>query len=160
MLCRFVEEGKDKCYEYFPKSEGKMVFGDFVIECTSRETIPDADGATCGTLEVTNRERKEKARLCSYNLVEHIWYENWYDHAAPENFNATFELVQLARKKRKNSPVVVHCSAGVGRTGCFVAIELASHMAATRSNFKMESVLKRMRDQRMHCIQNDVVRVT
>lgn len=46
---------------------------------------------------------------------------------------------------------------GVGRTGCFVAIELAAHMAATKANFKMETVLKEIRDQRMHSIQNDVV---
>ncbi|ETN73350.1 Protein-tyrosine phosphatase [Necator americanus] len=148
MLCRFFEEGKEKCYEYFPKSEGKLVFGDFVIECISRSVIPDTDGATCGILEVKNRGRKEK--------IQHIWYENWMDHAAPENFKASFELVQIARAKRNNAPVVVHCSAGIGRTGCFVGIELAAHMVATRTNFKMESVLKEMRDQRMQSIQNDV----
>ncbi|EYC40381.1 hypothetical protein Y032_0616g694 [Ancylostoma ceylanicum] len=149
MLCRFFEEGKEKCYEYFPKTEGKLVFGDFVIECTYRMPIPDGDGATCGTLEVTHKGGKKEK-------IEHIWYENWADHAAPDNFRAAFDLIQIARTKRQNSPVVVHCSAGVGRTGCFVAIELAAHMAATKTIFRMETVLREIRDQRMHSIQNDV----
>ncbi|KIH65685.1 Protein-tyrosine phosphatase [Ancylostoma duodenale] len=133
MLCRFIEEGKEKCYEYFPKNEGKLVFGDFVIESSYRMPIPDGDGATSAMLEVTHKGKKEK--------VEHIWYENWADHAAPENFRATFDLIQMARS---------------WTNWMFVAIELAAHMAATKSNFKMETVLREIRDQRMHSIQNDV----
>lgn len=36
------------------------MFGDFVIECTSRVPIPDTDGATCGALEVAHKGKKEK----------------------------------------------------------------------------------------------------
>ncbi|KAK5969352.1 hypothetical protein GCK32_006785, partial [Trichostrongylus colubriformis] len=75
---------------------------------------------------------------------------------APDNFKATVELIRLARKKRQNAPVVVHCSAGVGRSGCFVGIEMAAHEAATKPVFSMETVLKTLRDQRMHSIQNDI----
>ncbi|CAJ0603231.1 unnamed protein product [Cylicocyclus nassatus] len=147
-LCRFSEEGKEKCYEYLPRNEGIMVFGDFVIECICRNKLPETDGATCGLLEVKSRGRKEQ--------VEHILYENWYDHAAPENFNASFELIQIAKRKRKNAPVVVHCSAGVGRTGCFVGVELAAHWAATKKTLQMDLLLKELRDQRMHSVQTDV----
>ncbi|KAE9421058.1 hypothetical protein Angca_008771, partial [Angiostrongylus cantonensis] len=148
MLCRFIEEGKEKCYEYFPKSEGRIRIGKFTIDCKSREALPDADGATCGKLEITYMGRKMR--------IEHLWYENWLDHAAPDNFRATFKLIRITREKRLNAPVVVHCSAGVGRSGCFVAVELALHEAATKSVFKMDTVLKDLRDQRMHCIQSDM----
>ncbi|WKY04516.1 hypothetical protein Q1695_005489 [Nippostrongylus brasiliensis] len=148
MLCRFIEGGQEKCCEYIPKSRGRLVFGSFKIECTAREILPNTDGATCGQIEVTFIGRTYK--------LEHIWYENWADHAAPENLAATMELLRVCRKKRQNAPVLIHCSAGVGRSGCFVAIELAAHHAATRPVFSMEAVLKDLRDQRMHCIQNDM----
>ncbi|KAK6059531.1 Protein-tyrosine phosphatase [Cooperia oncophora] len=148
MLCKFIEEGKEKCCEYFPKSGGISVIGAYKIDASDREVIPDADGATYGRFDVTFEGKTYK--------VDHIWYENWADHMAPDNFKATMELVRLARKKRQNAPVLVHCSAGVGRSGCFVAIELAAHQAATNPNFSMETVLKTLRDQRMHSIQNDI----
>ncbi|KAK6014282.1 Protein-tyrosine phosphatase [Ostertagia ostertagi] len=149
MLCKFIEEGKEKCCEYFPKNgAGIAVVGAFKIDAFDREVIPDADGATYGRFEVSFAGKTHQ--------VDHIWYENWADHMAPDNFKATVELIRLARKKRQNAPVVVHCSAGVGRSACFVAIEMAAHHAATNSSFSMETVLKNLRDQRMHSIQNDI----
>uniref|UniRef100_A0A7I4YKB9 Protein-tyrosine phosphatase n=1 Tax=Haemonchus contortus TaxID=6289 RepID=A0A7I4YKB9_HAECO len=148
MLCKLVEDGKEKCVEYFPRNGGTSIVGSYKINAFDRKVISDADGATCGRLDVLFEGKT--------HTVEHIWYENWADHTAPENFKATVELIRLARKKRQNAPVIVHCSAGVGRSGCFVAIEMAAHIAATTSCFSMEMVLKAIRDQRMHSIQNDM----
>ncbi|KJH52105.1 Protein-tyrosine phosphatase [Dictyocaulus viviparus] len=105
MLCKFIEEGKEKCCEYFPKREGSLEIGKFLIECKSREVIPETDGVTCGKLEVTYMGKKTKV---------------------------------------------------LGRSGCFVAVELALHEAATKSVFRMDTVLKDLRDQRMHCVQSDM----
>ncbi|VDL79618.1 unnamed protein product [Nippostrongylus brasiliensis] len=64
---------------------------------------------------------------------------------------------ELGRSRSSGKSCCYHgIATGVGRSGCFVAIELAAHHAATRPVFSMEAVLKDLRDQRMHCIQNDM----
>lgn len=63
-------------------------------------------------------------------MIYHYWYKAWPDHTLPENPNVLLELIKLVESNRKfddglvKGPVLVHCSAGVGRTGCFLALSI------------------------------------
>ncbi|VDO33624.1 unnamed protein product [Haemonchus placei] len=140
MLCKLVEDGKEKCVEYFPRNGGENL----------RHLMIFPTSIFLTDLEHLTTQLSEKCGVNPSFQVEHIWYENWADHTAPENFKATVELIRLARKKRQNAPVIVHCSAGDLSEECAAP-------AATTSSFSMEMVLKAIRDQRMHSIQNDMV---
>ncbi|XP_027867324.1 tyrosine-protein phosphatase non-receptor type 7 [Xiphophorus couchianus] len=64
--------------------------------------------------------------------VRHYWFSSWPDHHIPECIVSLLKLVEEVETHRKslepitdavpgNGPIIVHCSAGIGRTGCFIA---------------------------------------
>ena len=63
-------------------------------------------------------------------VITHYWYRNWKDCQAPSQLQTILQLIhKVAKDKNKDyskSPILVHCSAGVGRTGVFIAL---SHLA-------------------------------
>jgi len=57
--------------------------------------------------------------------ISHFWYTGWLDHQTPEKTKGLLELVQemlLWHRDEDHGPIVVHCSAGIGRTGCFISV--------------------------------------
>ena len=73
-------------------------------------------------LDVTHRG----PTVCSNRVIVHIQFTNWLDRAVPEDAGNLIQLVQLTRVMYNQfsnkqgdtpSPLLVHCSAGVGRTG-------------------------------------------
>lgn len=57
--------------------------------------------------------------------VTHLWWRDWPDKGVPKTANGIGHYIDAARASREESggPVVIHCSAGVGRTGCFLGID-------------------------------------
>ncbi|KAK6025744.1 Protein-tyrosine phosphatase, partial [Ostertagia ostertagi] len=67
------------------------------------------------------------------------------------------ELELLSRVRGTNKPIIVHCSAGIGRTGTVVAIEyILERMQAGVECAAMNDLLKELRNQRAYTIQNDL----
>lgn len=57
---------------------------------------------------------------------------------------------------KDKGPIVVHCSAGVGRTGTFIAVDMALEQADKESKVDIAGIITRMREQRMKMVQTDV----
>ncbi|PIO39042.1 hypothetical protein AB205_0026540, partial [Aquarana catesbeiana] len=61
-------------------------------------------------------------------IVKHYWYTSWPDHKTPDSAQPLLQLMLDVDEDRKafagRGPVVVHCSAGIGRTGCFIATSI------------------------------------
>lgn len=59
-------------------------------------------------------------------LITHYWYRNWPDDTAPTQSQTILTLIETVEKYKifseSNSPILVHCSAGVGRTGVFITL--------------------------------------
>ncbi|NWU60325.1 PTN5 phosphatase, partial [Pterocles burchelli] len=58
--------------------------------------------------------------------LKHYWYTSWPDQKTPDQAPPLLQLVleveeAMQSAEEKNAPVIVHCSAGIGRTGCFIA---------------------------------------
>ncbi|KHN72487.1 Receptor-type tyrosine-protein phosphatase C [Toxocara canis] len=85
--------------------------------------------------------------------VEHIAWNNWPDRGVPENYLACFRL--LARLK-SFTHIIVHCSAGIGRTGTVVGLEMALQTFTAGEKLSMVDVVKELRRQRPGSVQTDV----
>jgi len=57
--------------------------------------------------------------------ITHLWWRDWPDKGVPKTANGIGHYIDAARASREEhgGPVVIHCSAGVGRTGCFLGID-------------------------------------
>lgn len=178
MLTQTFELGKEKCAQYFPldHEDPTMILevdetDPFVVdEEHGREDVNVLGEVTL--LETTFDEksrseiRKLELRLGSESkIVWHFLFAGWPDHTKPEGEDreALLELIELSGSKcGPNNPRVVHCSAGVGRTGTFIALdhlvkELGSGQLLNVTDPEEDPVFEtvdRMREQRMMMVIN------
>nr|KAF7432091.1 hypothetical protein H0235_005015 [Vespula pensylvanica] len=141
MMTRLHEAAKTKCDIYFPLDKNnRLQAGPFTIIVNS---INNKDSYTVRDLEI----RYEKER----RHVQHYWYDSWPDHAVPQAADA---LVNLAAEVNALSgPVVVHCSAGIGRTGCFIALAIGMTQLLRDGNVDVLGILCQMRYDRGGMVQ-------
>lgn len=85
----------------------------------------------------------------------HLWYTAWPDHKAPESPQQLLGLVlEVERLRTKNKgPVVVHCSAGIGRTGCFVASSIGVRQLLEENSVDVLGIVCSLRRDRGGMVQ-------
>ncbi|KAK6015782.1 Protein-tyrosine phosphatase, partial [Ostertagia ostertagi] len=76
------------------------------------------------------------------------------DKTVPKSLLAVFRILQAVRNS--SNPIVVHCSAGIGRTGSMVAIEMCLQTLLAGKTLNLLEVCRKLRDQRMHSVQVEV----
>ncbi|XP_030649300.1 receptor-type tyrosine-protein phosphatase eta [Chanos chanos] len=116
MLTRCNEQGRVKCEEYWP-AETKH-FNNLVVTTTSEIPLEDW---TIRDFDIKNVKTAET------RSVRHFHFTAWPDHGVPETTELLINFRHLVREHMdqysRHSPTLVHCSAGVGRTGTFIAID-------------------------------------
>ncbi|XP_061466171.1 tyrosine-protein phosphatase non-receptor type 5 isoform X3 [Rhineura floridana] len=111
-----IEEMNEKCTEYWP--EEQVTYEG--IEITVNRVIQADDYR----LRLITLKKGEEIR----NL-KHYWYTSWPDQKTPDQAPPLLQLVQEVEEavqceEENNAPIIVHCSAGIGRTGCFIATSI------------------------------------
>ncbi|XP_071978138.1 tyrosine-protein phosphatase non-receptor type 4 isoform X2 [Engystomops pustulosus] len=146
MLTTQVERGRVKCHQYWPETTGSSEFGNFKITCHSEEGNP---AYVFREMTLTNLEKEESRPLTQ------IQYTAWPDHGVPDDSSDFLDFVCLVRQKRLNceEPVVVHCSAGIGRTGVLITMETAMCLMECNQAVYPLDIVRTMRDQRAMMIQ-------
>ncbi|KAE9415716.1 hypothetical protein Angca_006985, partial [Angiostrongylus cantonensis] len=154
MLCNCVETGKIKCAPYWPDKVGetKSFSGIDITNIQMRAMSPDEPSISVSVLVIkfskpdgTNESRE----------VRHYQWLDWPDRGVPPCRLTSMELLSRIRGTRK--PIIVHCSAGIGRTGTIVAIEyILERMQAGVECATMCDLLKELRNHRAWSIQNDL----
>ncbi|KAI6241265.1 Receptor-type tyrosine-protein phosphatase epsilon [Aphelenchoides fujianensis] len=86
-------------------------------------------------------------------ICSHFLWNGWPDRGVPENFMA---CLRLLAKLKALSPVIVHCSAGIGRTGTIVGLEMAQQTLCSGEKLKMAALVKELRAHRHGSVQTDV----
>ncbi|XP_067399680.1 receptor-type tyrosine-protein phosphatase epsilon-like [Emydura macquarii macquarii] len=145
MLTGLVEQNKTKCEQYWP--EGERAYGDLTV--TPRETHP-----TTGL--VTRTFRLERAGCPLPRHVEQFHYLLWPDHGVPSNPARLLQLVEMVNERVSEAPagpVLVHCSAGIGRTGTFIALDFLLKMARAEGSVDVFRCVQRLREQRVSMVQ-------
>ncbi|NXL53837.1 PTN3 phosphatase, partial [Podilymbus podiceps] len=97
---------------------------------------------------ITNVETEQQ------HTVTHLQYVAWPDHGVPDDSMDFLEFVTCMRPKRiENEPVLVHCSAGIGRTGVLVTMETAMCLIERNQPVYPLDIVRKMRDQRAMMVQ-------
>ncbi|XP_067258289.1 receptor-type tyrosine-protein phosphatase eta-like isoform X2 [Chanodichthys erythropterus] len=116
MLTKCNEQGRVKCEEYWPADINH--FNNLTVTTTSEIPLEDW---TLRDFEVKNVKTAET------RSVRHFHFTAWPDHGVPETTELLINFRHLVREHMdqysRHSPTLVHCSAGVGRTGTFIAID-------------------------------------
>lgn len=180
MLTQTFEAGREKCAQYFPldSKQASMILSEeesdpFVTEDNSQEEAPKNIGKVTlleSTFDPKSRSEIRKLELTigsESKIVWHFLFAGWADYSKPEGSDreALLELIKLsAAKSGPDNPRVVHCSAGVGRTGTFIALdhllqELESGQLLQVADSQTDPVFEtvnQMREQRMMMVYNEM----
>ncbi|XP_067357782.1 receptor-type tyrosine-protein phosphatase eta [Channa argus] len=116
MLTRCNEQGRVKCEQYW--SSGTKHYENITVKTNSEIPLEDW---TIRDFSIKNVKTAET------RSVRHFHFTAWPDHGVPETTELLISFRHLVREHMdqfsKHSPTVVHCSAGVGRTGTFITID-------------------------------------
>lgn len=151
MLANCVEGGKAKCEKYWPELNDSVQCGSFSITCTEQDFTDDLMISRL----VLSCDKSDDVRP-----LTHFQYMSWPDFGVPESPAPLLELVLAVNECRGNSnnpeaPVVVHCSAGIGRTGtyCVVATCLETYEGGD-NQIDIRGTLYQMRGERAGMVQS------
>ncbi|KAM9854760.1 phosphatidylinositol phosphatase PTPRQ [Aulostomus maculatus] len=145
MLTQCYEKGRIRCHKYWPEDNKPMsVFSDILISKVSEEILPDW---TVRTLKVEKHGH--------YILVRHFNYTSWPEHGVPESCSTLIKFVKAVRAHRHdNATIAVHCSAGVGRTGVFIALDHLIQHVRDHDFVDVYGLVAELRSERMCMVQN------
>ncbi|XP_037586407.1 receptor-type tyrosine-protein phosphatase C isoform X3 [Cebus imitator] len=148
MVTRCEEGNRNKCAEYWPSvEEGTRAFGDVVVKINQYKRCPDY---IIQKLSIINKKEKTAGRE-----VTHIQFTSWPDHGVPEDPHL---LLKLRRRVNAFSnffsgPIVVHCSAGVGRTGTYIGIDAMLEGLEAENKVDVYGYVVKLRRQRCLMVQ-------
>ncbi|XP_061239124.1 tyrosine-protein phosphatase non-receptor type 11-like isoform X3 [Bos javanicus] len=120
MTTREVERGRNKCFRYWPELHGSQEYGHLHV-CNMAEHW--AQGYCVRELQVWRPDQEE-----SPHTVKHYQYFSWPDHGVPAEPTGVLSFLEEVNRTHSSmpgaGPMVVHCSAGIGRTGTIIVIDI------------------------------------
>uniref|UniRef100_A0A8D0AL61 Tyrosine-protein phosphatase non-receptor type 9 n=1 Tax=Sander lucioperca TaxID=283035 RepID=A0A8D0AL61_SANLU len=160
MTTRVVERGRVKCGQYWPLEEGRTEqHGYFLVRNTHIQVFQDFK---LSHLELYNTQSGERREVC------HYLYVSWPDFGVPKSASAMLDFREHVLQRREAAvqslgsswtgppggpPVVVHCSAGIGRTGTFCTLDICLSRLEDIATVDIRQTVRRMRTQRAFSIQ-------
>uniref|UniRef100_A0A8C5QNL7 Receptor-type tyrosine-protein phosphatase C n=1 Tax=Leptobrachium leishanense TaxID=445787 RepID=A0A8C5QNL7_9ANUR len=147
MVTRCEEGNRNKCAQYWPTEEGdSAMFGDIEVTMREEKFFPDYISRK---LHITHKRDK------SERDVTHIQFTVWPDHGVPDDPNL---LLKLRRRIKSLSnffsgPIVIHCSAGVGRTGTYISIDAMLEGVEDEGRVDVYGYVVQLRRQRCLMVQ-------
>ncbi|XP_068508385.1 receptor-type tyrosine-protein phosphatase S isoform X12 [Syngnathus scovelli] len=147
MMTRLEEKSRIKCDQYWP-SRGSETYG--MTQVTLLDTIELATFCV-RTFSLHKNGSSEKREVRQFQFTA------WPDHGVPE-YPTPF-LAFLRRVKTCNppdaGPIIAHCSAGVGRTGCFIVIDAMLERIKHEKTVDIYGHVTLMRSQRNYMVQTE-----
>ena len=153
MLCNLIENGREKCANYWEANLRK-----YKLIKTGNENLI-VDGLIIRNFQIVDKTSN------NYKNIMQIHLTTWDDHTAPiSNYNKIKFMIDLIDRNKKNSPVVVHCSAGVGRTGTFISLYNLYHEIIGQINnkftreikFSILNLVRKLKEMRLNLVENEV----
>ncbi|XP_010158961.1 PREDICTED: phosphatidylinositol phosphatase PTPRQ-like, partial [Eurypyga helias] len=146
MLTQCFEKGRIRCHQYWPEDNKPVtVFGDIVITKLMEDIQIDW---TIRDLKIERHGDCMMVRQCNFT--------SWPEHGVPETTAPIIHFVKLVRASRAHdsTPMVVHCSAGVGRTGVYIALDHLTQHVNDHDFVDIYGLVAELRSERMCMVQN------
>ncbi|XP_060587164.1 receptor-type tyrosine-protein phosphatase kappa-like [Ruditapes philippinarum] len=147
MLTNLIEEGKEKCEQYWPNEGTSHMFGNIKVRT---EKIDNFSQFVKRTLQVKKEGSKQKPRT-----VTQYHFTAWPDKGVPKNASSLVQFMSRLKHDivEQNGPIVVHCSAGVARTGIFIALDFLTEQGKVMRYIDVFGTITAFRSQRVCLVQ-------
>ncbi|XP_052794507.1 uncharacterized protein LOC128227739 isoform X2 [Mya arenaria] len=143
MLTNLIEMAAVKCLQYWPEMEQTCSFGGIDISITGVEEFRDYEIRTL----IAEKAQSDSRRIKQYH------FKAWPDKDVPDNGWCLVEFLNAVETQSTNAPIIVHCSAGVGRTGTFIALDNLVDQARTEKCVRPLQMVEALRHQRVNMVQ-------
>ncbi|KAF7648229.1 hypothetical protein LDENG_00159960, partial [Lucifuga dentata] len=139
-----LKEKNEKCVLYWPEKRG--IYGKVEVLINS---IRECEHYTTRSLTLKCGNQT--------HMLQHYWYTSWPDHKTPDSALPLLQLMDDVETDRRTAttagPVIVHCSAGIGRTGCFIATMIGCQQLQLEGVVDVLSITCQLRADRGGMIQ-------
>uniref|UniRef100_A0A8C2FKQ5 protein-tyrosine-phosphatase n=1 Tax=Cyprinus carpio TaxID=7962 RepID=A0A8C2FKQ5_CYPCA len=146
MVTNLVEVGRVKCCKYWP--DDTEIYRDMKVTLIETQLLSEY---VIRTFAVEKRGAHEIREIRQFHFT------GWPDHGVP--YHATGLLGFVRRVKAKSpanaGPMVIHCSAGAGRTGCFIVIDIMLDMAEREGVVDIYNCVRELRSRRVNMVQTE-----
>uniref|UniRef100_A0A8C7RLU8 protein-tyrosine-phosphatase n=1 Tax=Oncorhynchus mykiss TaxID=8022 RepID=A0A8C7RLU8_ONCMY len=161
MTTKEMERGRNKCVRYWPDLNATKEFGKVSVknveECQAQDYI----------LRELERLQKASQNLLRSlrELVRYIWhyqYLSWPDHGVPNEPGGVLSFLEQVNRTQsaipETGPIVVHCSAGIGRTGTIIVIDILIDIINRQGldcDIDIPKTIQSVRQQRSGMVQTE-----
>ncbi|XP_048022875.1 tyrosine-protein phosphatase non-receptor type 13 isoform X3 [Megalobrama amblycephala] len=148
MMTQEVEGGKVKCQRYWPDTPHSPEMVDDRLQIT---LVKDQhlDNFVIRLIEVKDIQTDEIQR------VTHLNYTGWPDHGTPTQPEQLLTFISYMRHIHQSGPIITHCSAGIGRSGTLICIDVVLGLISKDADFDISDVVRTMRLQRQGMVQTE-----
>lgn len=166
MLTELEENGREKCFDYIKDMEVKFnenfmkylkYYGNEKFKVSKMETREEFNGGIeIREIKIFDELKNESKK------IRHFWIRNWPDFGVPDLSNDNnLNCIKLLNGEKFNNTLIVHCSAGVGRSGTFIGLHWIYNNIANSGgssnkfniNYDILNVVINMRKCRMMMVQ-------
>ncbi|XP_046430615.1 receptor-type tyrosine-protein phosphatase H isoform X1 [Neodiprion fabricii] len=146
MVTQLVEKGKEKCHQYYPNMREHFEYEDITIRCSTQ-----LDFVFYTQRNIVLQKGNDRRTLM------HLHFKEWSDHGIPDDFHSMIQFCQIVRRhiNESKSVAVIHCSAGVGRTGTLMAIDILLQQIRDSKKLDVFGTVFNLRKDRINMVQTE-----
>ncbi|XP_078284474.1 FERM and PDZ domain-containing protein 2 [Rhinoraja longicauda] len=145
MMTRQHERGKVKCHGYWPdKLHRPMNVNKYLLSLESHQVVDSFE---------INVIRMAEVETGDVHYVKHLRFVSWPDHGVPSSSEQLVRFILYMGDVHHTGPLVVHCSAGIGRSGVLICTHVLLSLINKGLRFDIMDIVKEMRSQRHGMIQ-------
>lgn len=147
MMTRLEERARIKCDQYWP-TRGTETYGLMTVSITETQELATYSIRTFTLCRQGNSERRE---------IKQLQFTAWPDHGVPDHPAPFLQFLRRCKSLTPpdTGPIIVHCSAGVGRTGCYIVIDSMLERMRHEKTIDVYGHVTCLRAQRNYMVQTE-----